>query len=104
MMYAVGDDDGEGWIAVKADSELDARRAYCDEHLGVGDPIPDCIIAVRVPSWDGLAGAPTGADWVTAGLSYRCSKHCGGMVFAEDGGKIVDGVPVCGYCLDEICT
>ena len=101
MYFAVGNDDGEGWIAVNVQSEEIARRAYCDEWLAADEPVPDNIIAIRVPAWDGLGRAPTGAEWVNAGLSYSCSEGCGGMVFLEEGGKVVDGEPVCEYCLPE---
>ena len=100
MMWAVGDDDGEGWIAVKAESESKARRAYADEWVGADQAIPDRIIAVRVPSWDGLAGKPTGADWIRADLSYRCAGHCGEMAHGPDGAKIINGQPYCSYCCE----
>lgn len=101
MMYAVGEDDGEGWIAVSAESETEARRAYCDEWYGAAEPVPGHIIAQRVPSWDALGRVPNGADWLKAGLSYRCSRECGGMAFLDDGGAILNGKPVCGYCLEQ---
>ncbi|WP_147127783.1 hypothetical protein [Shimia ponticola] len=98
MYYAVGPDDGEGWIAVNAQSEDDARRAYCNEWLAAGEPIPDFVLAARVPSWDGLGRPPNGAEWLEARLSYTCAMNCGGMASLDDGGKVIDGEPICGEC------
>ncbi|KAF0674464.1 hypothetical protein [Profundibacterium mesophilum] len=97
-MWAVGEDDGEGWIAVSADTEAAAKRAYTDEWHGADVKVPGHIIAQRVEAWDALTGAPEGKDWLTAGLSYLCEGGCGSMACLDGAGKIIDGKPYCEDC------
>ena len=98
-MWAVGPNDGEGWIAVRAPDEAAARLAFAEENDDGG--ISDSIVAVRAPSWDSLTATPTGADWLNAGLSYTCDRGCGCMACFDDGGAIINGEPVCGYCIEH---
>lgn len=102
-MWAVGPDDGEGWISVDAPCEADALRAYSREIHGE-DSIPAHVLAQRVPKWDNLPRV-SGWDWIKAGLSFSC-HICGEMATItgdeDEDADLIDGEVHCGLCAKEV--
>ena len=98
-MWAVGPDDGEGWMAINARTEDEACTAWAraDANLPATEPIPDWIVALRQEGWDALPEV-TGADWLRVGLGYSCAE-CQELAFLEFGAQIIDGQPICGECV-----
>mgnify|MGYP001345901695 CR=1 FL=1 len=94
-MWAVGPDDGEGWVAINAPTEDAAIQAYATEN----DCTTDYVVANRVEGWDGLKKI-TGPDWLRNGHGFSCSA-CDEMAFAEDGGVIVNEQVFCEGCAPE---
>lgn len=95
IMWAVGPDDCEGWVAIDASNHVAAKKAYAKEH----DCGTDWLIANRIEAWDSLETI-TPADWVRNGHGYSCSQ-CAEMAFADDGAVIADGRVFCSSCAPE---
>lgn len=91
-MWAVGPDDGEGWVAINAPTEDAAIQAYAYEH----DCTIDYVCANRVEGWDALEKI-TGADWLRNGHGFSCST-CDDVAFEEGGGVVVNEQVFCEYC------
>lgn len=95
-MWAVGPDDGEGWVSINAPTEDAAKQAYADEK----DFGTEWLIANRIEAWDALDKI-TGPDWINNGHGWTC-ETCRGMAFAEDGAEVIDGKVFCEMCADAM--
>ena len=94
-MYAVGPEDDDGWEAVQATSDREAKKLFLESN-------PQSrygIMAMRIEEWEALDREPNGADWINAGFYYTCD-YCNEPSSLDDDlpAKIVDGDVVCGYC------
>lgn len=124
LSFIVGSDGEADWQWFKATDKADAIAQFISEHCGAdqcevdaANPPEDCdceycdfimshgVDASRVKRWDDRTyqNAPTPADWLKAGFSYRCNCGADYSVTLGDGGFICpDGINVeCEDCHDK---